>query len=541
MNTKFQFAAIAAVCAAAAMSAWAESFELEVLPGESWFGGGTAFGHDMPWTSTTRKFSRDLRKDNYTNQTSPMLLSDKGRWVWCDDPFSFAFDGGRLFIETSGSARIESGTAYGGTLRSAYLTMMKAYFPPEGKTPDHLLFAAPQYNTWIELNYHQNQKDILAYAEAIVTNGLPTGVIMLDDTWQSDYGVWKFDAAAFPDPKAMMDALHAKGFKVILWVCPFVSMDSREYRAIRRKGAFCAGDDGTPAAVSWWNGKSAVLDLTSPAGVEWFQDSLNFLVREYGADGFKFDAADVHFYSGRGMRLPKGCVPVDQCAAYAAFGVKYPLNEFRACWKNGGRPLAQRLNDKACSWRDLSRLIPHMQSAGLLGHLFVCPDLIGGGLLGSFRPGVPIDQELFVRSTQVHALSPMMQFSVAPWRILDTEHFAAVKAAVALRQRFVPRILALAQASAKSGEPMLRSMEYAFPGNGYASVKDQFVMGEDLIVAPQVAKGAASRTVNLPAGRWIADDGTAYDGPCRLTVATPLTRLPYFERNGQSSSQMEVK
>jgi len=87
---------------------------------------------------------------------------------------------------------------------------------------------------------------------------------------------------------------------------------------------------------------------------------------------------------------------------------------------------------------------------------------------------------------------------------------------------------ALAQTSAKSGEPMLRSMEYAFPGNGYASVKDQFVMGEDLIVAPQTVKGAASRMVNLPAGRWTADDGTAYDGPCRITVATPLTRLPYF-------------
>ena len=506
----------------------ADTLTLDVLPGESWFGGITSVGSAMPWTSETKNFSRDLRKSNYNNQSSPILLSDKGRWVWCDDPFSFTFDKGRLTVESSGKAPISTGTADGGTLRSAYLAMMKAHFPPVGKIPEEMLFSAPQYNTWIELNYHQNQKGVLEYAKRLVGAGLPPGVIMIDDTWQTGYGVWKFDAAAFDNPKAMVDELHAMGFKVSLWVCPFVSMDSREYRSIAGKGAFCAGADRTPAAVKWWNGKSAVLDLTSPVAVKWFSERLASLVREFGIDGFKFDAADVHFYSGSDMRLPKGCMPVDQCAAYAAFGTKYPLNEFRACWKNGGRPLAQRLNDKACNWDALRRLIPEMQAAGLQGHLFVCPDLIYGGLLGSFRPGVPIDQELFVRSTQVHALSPMMQFSASPRRVLDDAHFALVKEAVELRSKFVPRILALARESAKSGEPMLRSMEYAFPGNGYASVKDQFVLGDDMIVAPQTVKGAQTRTVLLPSGRWRADDGATFDGPCRIEVKTPLSRLPYF-------------
>jgi len=501
-----------------------------LLPGESWFGGVVSCGLDMPWTAATKGFKRDLRKANYTNQTSPMLISDKGRWIWCDDPFAFSFDGGEIVIETSGSAPVETGEAPGGTLRDAYLAVMRAHFPPEGAIPDPLLFAAPQYNTWIELNYHQNQKDMMSYACGIVDNGFPPGVVMIDDTWQTDYGVWRFDAAAFDDPKGMMDALHKMGFKVSLWICPFVSMDSRPYRAIAPKGAFCAGEDGSPEPVAWWNGKSAVLDLTSPAAVEWLKGELDVLVREYGVDGFKFDAADVEFYTGKGMRLPKGCAPVDQCAAYAAFGKWYPLNEYRACWKNGGRALAQRLNDKSCTWRDLKQLIPDMAAAGLLEHLFVCPDMIGGGLLGSFKPGVPVDQELFVRSAQVHALSPMMQFSVAPWRVLDKEHLALVKEAVVLRQKFAPRILALARECAKSGEPMLRSMEYAFPGNGYSAVKDQFALGDSLIVAPQVEKGAETREVLLPAGRWLADDGEIFTGPCRATVKTPLSRLPHFTR-----------
>ena len=64
-------------------------------------------------------------------------------------------------------------------------------------------------------------------------------------------------------------------------------------------------------------GKSAVLDLTSPAAVEWLKGELDVLVREYGVDGFKFDASDVHFYTGEGMRLPAGTVGFF-CASHGA-------------------------------------------------------------------------------------------------------------------------------------------------------------------------------------------------------------------------------
>ena len=77
---------------------------------------------------------------------------------------------------------------------------------------------------------------------------------------------------------------------------------------------------------------------------------------------------------------------------------------------------------------------------------------------------------------------------------------------------------------------MLRAMEYAFPGNGYSAVKDQFALGDFLIVAPQVEKGAETREVRLPAGRWLADDGEVFTGPARITVKTPLSRLPHFTR-----------
>ena len=122
----------------------------------------------------------------------------------------------------------------GRTLRDAYRHAAKSFFPTDGKLPDRALFAAPQYNTWIELMYDQNQRDVLKYAHAIVDNGLPPGVLMIDDNWQEDYGKWTFHPGRFPDPKAMMNELHALGFKVMVWVCPFVSPDCDVYRALAK-------------------------------------------------------------------------------------------------------------------------------------------------------------------------------------------------------------------------------------------------------------------------------------------------------------------
>ncbi|VAW23213.1 hypothetical protein MNBD_BACTEROID01-1875 [hydrothermal vent metagenome] len=48
---------------------------------------------------------------------------------------------------------------------------------------------------------------------------------MIDDNWQEDYGKWDFHPGRFPNPKGMMDSLHQMGFKVMVWICPFVSPD----------------------------------------------------------------------------------------------------------------------------------------------------------------------------------------------------------------------------------------------------------------------------------------------------------------------------
>ena len=552
---------MAVLTAACVFAVRADALAVKMLPGERWWGLCNSFGLEMPFTEGS-DFSCDLRLDNYSHQSLSFLCSDKGRAIWCAEPVGAKIKDGVIRLESDkGEMLLED--AAGRTLADSFRHGSRKWFPPTGEEPELLYFSAPQYNTWIELTYHQNERDILAYAKSMLDHGLPPGVFMIDDTWQHGYGEWYFDARRFSDPKGMMDKLHAMGFKVLLWMCPFVSMDTPAYRRIAfgrnpdnvrgypMKGGFLTTsrepsyqDRNVPpvATIQWWNGKSALLDFTHPNAVAWFTEQLDRLVRDYGADGFKFDGGSVMFYTGAradspsGTGLPRLCAhdesasPVAQSALYGKFAIKYKGSEYRNVFGFAGKPVIMRLHDKDHSWDALRRLMPDMLAAGFVGCPFICPDMIGGGEWTAFLPGAPFDPELFIRSAQVHALCPMMQISASPWRVLSPEHQRIFSEVAALRQKFAPRFVEFAKASARTGEPMMRNLEYCFPHMGYACVKDEFMMGDDLLVAPVVEKGSTSRKVILPPGNWKADDGRIFNGPATVDVPAPLSRLPYFER-----------
>ena len=514
-----------------------------MLPDEHWWGEATWWGEKMPFDAQSA-VEIDIRRDGYANQYQSLLVSDRGRYVWCDGQTALSVSGGVMRIVSDGEpiALVQAGR----TLREAFLAASKAHFPPSGRTPDLTFYSAPQYCTWIELTYRQNERDILAYAQSMLDHGLPPGMLIIDDTWQAGYGDWRFEPSRFRDPKGMVAKLHAMGFKVLLWMCPFVQSDSPAFRLLttgidsqtgeRRpeRGGLLLGADwnhenpmARPASVWWWNGQSALVDFTDPVGRGWYKSECDRLVREFGVDGFKMDGGHLIFYS-RGYRSHAGVSSGLQAQAYGMICLDYPACEFRNAFQLAGQPIVERLNDKGHTWPDLRKCVTDLIAGGLLGYSFMCPDMIGGGQWMAFLPGSAFDPELFVRSCQMQALCGMMQFSASPWRVLNPEQQRIVKAAVALRQSFAPRFVELAKACGRTGEPFLRALEYEFPGQGYAKVKDEFMIGDFLLVAPQLEKGATSREVIVPPGVWRSDAGETVVGPKTIEVQTPLPRLPYF-------------
>jgi len=498
---------------------------IAILENEKWWGGAVLDGRNSP---LAENFSYDQHGNCKGNQAAPLFISSKGRLIWCENPMKIEILDGKISaISTKGEIIFSNA---GETLKDAFLFASSHFFPPSGKTPDPLLFTSPQYNTWIELQYDQNETDILKYAENIIGNDFPAGVIMIDDNWQDRYGTWNFDCEKFSDPKGMIDKLHKMGFKVMLWVCPFISSDSPVFRDLAAKKLLIFSDSAktTPANIDWWNGMSAVLDLSNPEGEKWFKEQLNHLVREYGVDGFKLDAGDPESYAG--TYSYKDFDPNEHCESYARIGLDFQLNELRACWKMAGQPLVQRLRDKRHSWDDLRVLMPDMIGLGLIGHQFGCPDLIGGGEWTSFQDSSILDEELIVRFAEVSALMPMMQFSVAPWRVLGSENLAICREMAKLHFKMGSEIMELARECAVSGEPMVRNLEYEFPGKGYELIRDQFMLGRNILVAPVVEKGQRSRDVILPEGKWTGEDGSIVTGPVKLKIDVPLERLPWYRK-----------
>lgn len=521
MKVKLFFICLLATVSVSVMAA-PQSFEM--LPSEKWWGCITDLGPQMPFSDVT-SIEFDLSRQNFNNQTTPLLVSNQGRYIWCDGSFRGSIKNGVITIDPL-RGEIELVQA-GTTLREAFRAALAKHMPVTGTIPPPEFLNVPQYNTWIELVYNQNQEDILKYAHGIVDNGFPTGVIMIDDNWQKYYGNFEFKPDRFPDPKGMFDELHSMGFKVMLWICPFVSPDSQEYKQLSRKGYLIKEANGNrPAIVDWWNGRSAAFDFSNPEAYAYFKDILVKMQEEFGVDGFKFDAGDPERYLEEDVKPFDGkSFDTEQTEWWAKLGLEFPYNEFRACWKMGGQPLVQRLGDKSYSWRAVASLVPDMIAAGMLGHIYTCPDMIGGGAAGSFAK--KIDQNLIVRSCQIHSMMPMMQFSVAPWRILDEEHLAICHKYAKLHEEMGAYIVEQALESSKTGDPIVRSMDYSFPGQGFETCNDQYMLGDKYLVAP-VMDETFSRVVTLPKGRWQDELGKVWRGGKSYTIDVPIDRLPYF-------------
>lgn len=512
---------------------------VKMLENEYWWGATSAKGEEQPFSADSR-FEYDMTCGQ--NQTMPLFLSSKGRYIWCESPMTVNIENGEIRLSAHSEIVVND---EGQTLRDAYLSASRTNFPFSGKLPPEIFFTTAQYNTWMELDYHQSQEGILKYARDLIKNGYEPGVLIIDEGWHGRYGLWEFDRVKFPDPRAMIDELHQMGFKVMLWVVPLVSADGMDFIiATERKGLkggggdknyFLRTDAGKVAIVHWWNGYSAILNMCREDDREYLDSKLRHLMEAYGVDGFKFDGGNISMYNP--SRIINGSQtkysPDELNIAWNDFGTRYEYHEYKDTFKGGGKPVIQRLQDRNHSWNNhgLTSILPSALVQGLIGHPFICPDMVGGGEWSfNYLPDFKCDQELFVRMAQCSALFPMIQYSWAPWRMLDEKHRKLCLDAAKLHKKFSDYIMELTTEAAVSGEPIVRNMEYEYPHCGYEAINDQFMLGSDVLVAPVMEQGAAQRLVTLPEGQWLYCDGKKYEGGQTVNVSAPIEILPYFTR-----------
>lgn len=299
-------------------------------------------------------------------------------------------------------------------------------------------------------------------------------------------------------------------------------------------------DAAAPGFFAWWNSPPvAALDVTNPDAVDWFVGRLRDLQDATGLDGFKFDAGEPCFLPER----PRTFVPMATPSEYTRLYVQRVagafaggVSEVRTGHMTQDVALLCRMGDRFSTWdagNGLRSIIPTLLTSGLMGYPFCLPDMIGGN--GYF--GKTPDTELLVRWAQVNALMPAMQFSIAPWD-LSREAEKLVRSAMDIRQQMEGLLLELAEEAAETLMPICRPMWMLSPDDDHTyGVQDQFALGDDVIVAPVVHRGARRRDIYLTEGLWRdLHDGALFQGGQWLRgMPAPLEKLPIFVREGTSS------
>ncbi len=154
--------------------------------------------------------------------------------------------------------------------------------------------------------------------------------------------------------------------------------------------------------------------------------------------------------------------------------------------------------------------------------------MIGGNGYGGDLP----DAELFVRWMQANTFLPAIQFSYVPWQYSDPNITEVSRNLVALHEKYFDKFYDLAAESVKSGAPIIRPLWWIDENNEEAfTCDDEFLVGNDLLVAPVLEQGARNRTIFFPPGKWksqMIGNTNIYEGPISVVVDVDLYELAWF-------------
>ncbi|XP_023215385.1 uncharacterized protein LOC111618155 isoform X1 [Centruroides sculpturatus] len=395
--------------------------------------------------------------------------------------------------------------------------------------PDEIMLTEPVWSTWAYYKKFVTQSAVIEYANNVLDSKIGLSHIEIDDKWEDCYGNLQFDRLKFPDPSSMIQQLNDSGVRVTFWVHPFANVECDAFKEGEEKGYWIRknSSEGPPQLVTWWNGVGGYLDTTNPSATEWYLQRLRSFKKKYNINGFKFDAGEVSWIPQNSFLY--NATYVNQFTnqyvqTVAESGDK--MAEVRSSHDNQNMNFFLRMLDRNSVWgykNGLKTLIPASLLFFVFGYPFVLPDMIGG------NDELP-DKELYIRWLQTNALLPAMQFSFPPWSY-DDEVVEIAREMVDLHRRNAPRFIRLANEALRTGVPIIRPLWWIDPKDNVAlTIDSEFLVGDELLVAPVLEEGSRSRDIYLPRGTWKDElRNNTHSGPIWLRkYSVDLKELPRF-------------
>lgn len=412
------------------------------------------------------------------------------------------------------------------------------------------------------LGYHQSRYSYASEAEVrelaagFRRRGIPCDAVHLDIHYMDGYRLFTWDPERFPEPRRMARELAEEGFRLVAIVDPGVKEEPGYpvYERGLERDAFCRTPDGDLYGGEVWPGRTVFPDFARPEVRRWWAELHRELLAQ-GVAGVWNDMNEPAVFDGPGKGMPEEVLHRGEDGAqlpHAAVHNAYALLEAaatrqgmlearpeerpfiltRAGFAGIQRYAAVWTGDNSSWWEHLQMATPMLLGLSLSGVPFVGTDV--GGFLGDASP------ELYARWVELGAFSPFFRTHTSlgtrrqePWSFGE-EVEAVARRYIRLRYRLLPYLYSLFRRAEQTGLPPMRPLWLHFPEDpGSHAVWDQFLLGEELLVAPVDRPGARRRPVHLPPGRWRdAWSGRWHRGPADVLVEAPLERLPLFVREG---------
>ncbi|NXK42461.1 SP15 protein, partial [Piprites chloris] len=293
------------------------------------------------------------------------------------------------------------------------------------------------------------------------------------------------------------------------------------------------GSSLIPLLTTWKGQLCARLNVTSEAALAWYLARARSLRHALGATFVIFEGVEGNSFLEQGVPPPSelagdGYTRV-LAAALATLGNGTIVS---AGASSSHLPLFIQMTPLRSDWSHagLKGLIPSVLHYSLLGYNFFIPDTVGGSLAGDSTG----DPELFVRWLQVVTFLPVMAFGSPPWLCCDSWVLNLTHQCIQRHRDFVvPLLLKYSQEWQSLGHPIFRPAWWLSPTDPTAfTIEDEFLIGDEVLVAPITEKGQTRRDVFLPGeGHLWLDTNSArvFDGGTILrNYSASLAEVPVF-------------
>ena len=363
--------------------------------------------------------------------------------------------------------------------------------------------------------------------------------------------VFTWNQRRFKDPKVFFGKMKDRGITVTPNVKPGILLNHPMAQEMKAKGMFVkASDSQEPGVGTWWGGKGMFADFTKKSARDHWKALLKEHVLDYGTasvwnDNCEYDSlADKDCrcdFEGKGGTIGqlKSVMSnlmchITQEAVRETSGNVRPYVVCRSGHAGIQRYAQTWAGDNLTCWESLQYNIATILGMSLSGVANQGCDV--GGFYGPAPEG-----ELFLRWVQNGIFQP--RFSIhstntdntvtEPWMYSDLKE--EIRRAIELRYEMSPYLYSLAARAHETGLPIMEPMCSAFQNDPQCYDEGvDFMLGDSLLVANVVEKGAGTRKVYLPQGCTFYDYHTreTYGGGQTIEIPVTLSSIPRFIRRG---------